>query len=61
MRLIVAGESPRLNEAMLSRLTIPSRDDGTGNPAIASVELRLISSARKCTSYCSPASLNVVT
>ena len=61
MRLIVAGESPWANEAMWSRLTMPSRDDGTGKPAIASVVLRLSSSARRWTSYCSPASLNVVT
>ena len=61
MRLMVAGASLAAKVAMLSSVTIPSRDDGTGSDAIASCVPRSPSAARRWTSYCSPASLNVVT
>ena len=41
MRLIVAGESLDANVAMLSSVTMPSRDDGTGSAAIASCDPRI--------------------
>ena len=51
------GASPRVKLAMFSSGTLPSRADGTVSRPIAASESRFCPSARRCTWYCSPASL----
>ena len=61
IRMTSEGAEPVANLAMLSRATLPSFEEGTVKAPIACSVDRCSARARRCTSYCSLASLNVVT